>query len=73
MKLIDLFNAIANNQIENDFLFKIKGFRDEYVVTYIINNGYTIYKMSDKGVGFLESFYIDGTILNKKIKIIKEK
>ena len=73
MKLIDLFNAIENNQIENDFLFKIKGCRDEYVVTYIINNGYTIYKMSDKGVGFLGSFYIDRTILNKKIKIIKEK
>lgn len=63
MKVIDLLNKIANNEIKQGTKFKIDG------CAYIYNNGYIA---KDDGNKTMEIFYISQRLLNDEIEIIEE-
>jgi len=64
MKVIDLLNKIAKNEIKQGTKFEIDG------CGYIYNNGYIA---KDDGNKTMETFYISQRLLNDEVEILEEK
>ena len=63
MKVIDLLNKIANNEIKQGTKFRING------IEYIYNNGYIAKNDKNKT---MENFYISQRLLNDNVEILDE-